>query len=146
MLSKLSYLITTLNRPGESHWFDTCHAKKDSVIISQGALLDSIYILREGRIHQTVDTDGLALPGRWLYLRRLKSGSVFSEGALGEPSDTRFTAATDCVLYRIQKQTFLTYLDCDKVRARSLMQKRWVSEQIRLVQFMDDMTELRFLT
>jgi CRP-like cAMP-binding protein len=128
MLSKQAFIIATLNRPIEGHWFDTCHAKKDSVIISQGAPLDYLYILREGRIHQAVDTDGLALPGRWLKLRTIKSASMVGEGVLSEPSDTQFTAATDCMLYRIPKETFITHLDCNQVRARSLMLNKWVSE------------------
>ena len=114
------------------------------MIISQGAPLDYLYIIREGRIHQAVDTDGLALPGRWLKLRTIKSASVVGEGVLSEPSDTQYIAATDCMLYRIPKETFITHLDCNEVRARSLMLKRWVSKQLQLIQFMDDMTGLRF--
>jgi len=74
MLSKQQYLTATFNRPVQSHWFDTCHALKDSVIISQGAPLDYLYIIREGRVHQAVDTDGMGLEGRFLYLRGIKRG------------------------------------------------------------------------
>jgi hypothetical protein len=72
MLSKQAFIQATLNRPVKSHWFDTCHAPKDSVIISQGVPLDYLYILREGRIHQTIDVEGLGLAGRWLHLRTIK--------------------------------------------------------------------------
>jgi len=69
---------------------------------------------------------------------------MFGEGGLNEPSAIRFEAATDCLLYRIEKTTFFSHLGATEVLARAVMLKQWVREQLKLISFMTDVTGLRF--
>ena len=70
------YLTAVFRRPIAQEWFEVCYAPKGCVIGNEQGYL---YVLREGRVHQVVDTAALELPGRWLKIATLREGQIFGD-------------------------------------------------------------------
>lgn len=96
------------------------HRNADEIIIEQGEIGDSLYIILKGRVHVLVKHEYKG----WLRINTLGPGDVFGEIAIlrNIPRTARITTETPCTLLTINAKDFLDIYQYFPAKSRDNIQ------------------------